>query len=697
MKQARRGRGARSGSSSDVVPGCFGEVRMLLQLATAFLLARVATSFVADVPGMWPRRSSTCTRGSTTSACPCHNFQASRTVRWSLETVYGVQHERSGSSSSSKRPWSSRGVGTRLWVAGKEQRQGVAAATAKSTIADNTTGATGSTSSSSSSSSSSSDNVKQPVLPVVGDITRVNMDALRVRSLSGEGDEETSGSFVDLFRGCAPYIRAHLGAIMVIHMGGEVVEDPNFPSIMDDLGLLRLLGARLVIVTGARPQMSTLLQQAGIKEEFRDNLRVTSKEALKVIKAAAGFVRIEVESALSRGARGGTAGDFHVAGGNFFSAQPVGVRDGVDYGCTGEVRKVEADRIRAQLNEGGVVHLTCIGYSGSGEVFNVNSVDLAAKCAASVGASKLIYIADGYLEDSTTGEIINSMRLSEARSLLSRYEEKKIHDGEAATAGSGAGAVATADLEKDVPPAEVEMVDGVAVDEEAAVGGGGAGDVHGVEQRLMRLTERAVMALTRGVSRAHVVPPTSGALLQELYTRDGAGLLISRDIYDGIRPANPIDIPGIREIIVPLEKKGILVPRTPEQLEADISQFFVITRDETVLGVAFFKRYGQDHAEVGCLAIHRDYRKRGWGEAMLSYLERVALASSVKHLFVLSTVTMQWFVERGFRESQVSDLPPERRESYNWERMSKIYHKTLGGGVRAVDAEELLWDVRGMI
>ncbi|CAM9958119.1 unnamed protein product [Ectocarpus sp. 12 AP-2014] len=289
------------------------------------------------------------------------------------------------------------------------------------------------------------------------------------------------------------------------------------------------------------------------------------------------------------------------------------------------------------------------------------------------------------------------MRLSEARSLLSRYEKKKSKNGEAVAASSGAGAVAAIGLDKDLPPAEAEMADGVAADKEAAVGGGGAGDVHGVEQRLMRLTERAVMALTQGVSRAHVVPPTSGALLQELYTRDGAGLLISRDIYDGIRPANPMDIPGIREIIVPLEKKGILVPRTPEQLEADINEFFVITRDESVLGVAFFKRYGQDHAEVGCLAIHRDYRKRGWGEAMLSYLERVALASSVQHLFVLSTVTMQWFVERGFRESQVSDLPPERRESYNWERMSKIYHKTLGGGARAVDAEELLWDVRGMI
>lgn len=244
MKHDRRGRSAHSGSS--VAVSCyFGEVRVLLQLATAFCLAQVARSFVADVPGMWPRGSSTYPRGSTTSACPCDNLQA-RKVRRSLEAVYGVQHERSGiNSSSSKRPWSSRRVGTRLWVTGKEQRQGVASATTRSTVADNTTRATASTGSS-SSNSNSSDNVKPPVLPVVGDITRVNMDALRVRTLSGEGDsdEETSGSFVDLFRGCAPYIRAHLGAVMVIHMGGEVVEDPNFASIMDDLGLLRLLGVR---------------------------------------------------------------------------------------------------------------------------------------------------------------------------------------------------------------------------------------------------------------------------------------------------------------------------------------------------------------------------------------------------------------------------------------------------------------------
>eukprot|EP00752_Nemacystus_decipiens_P001827 g1764.t1 len=529
------------------------------------------------------------------------------------------------------------------------------------------------------------------------------MDALRVRKcVEQEQEQAGGGSFVDLFRACAPYIRAHLGAVMVIHMGGEVLEYPNFLSIMDDLGLLRLLGARLVIVSGARPQVSTLLKQAGIKEEFRDDLRVTSKETLKAIKAAAGFVRIEVESALGRGARGGNTGGFHVAGGNYFSAKPIGVRDGLDYGCTGEVRKVEADRIRAQLDDGGVVHLTCIGYSGSGEVFNVNTVDLAAKCAAALGASKLVYIADGsYLEDTLTGEVIKSMRLSEARLLLARYKKQKKKNGAAVHSAPAL----TVDLKDLSPEAAAGGTGGGAgsTGGEVATAVGAAGEVpatatHAMEQGLMKLVEKAVMALTEGVARAHVVPPASGALLQELYTRDGAGLLISRDIYDGIRPANPGDIPGIREIIGPLEEAGVLVQRPPEQLEADIlrNEYFVITRDESVLGVAFFKRYGQDHAEVGCMAIHRNYRKRGWGEAMLSYLERVALASSVKHLFVLSTVTMQWFVERGFEESQVSDLPPERRKTYNWERMSKIYHKTLGGGARAVDAEELLWDVRGM-
>ncbi|CAM9981689.1 unnamed protein product, partial [Discosporangium mesarthrocarpum] len=253
--------------------------------------------------------------------------------------------------------------------------------------------------------------------PAVVDIMRVLPDSVRVVPplKAGEAGEEgdtgkgTSagsvgeGSFVDIFRASAPYIRTHRGATMVVHMGGGVLEGPGFLGLMDDLGLLSLLGVHLVLVCGARPQISSLLSQAGIKEEFRDGLRITSPEALKAIKAAAGFVRIEVESALTRRALGGGGRGINVSGGNFYSAQPIGVRGGVDFGCTGEVRKVEVDKIKSRLADGGVVQLTCTGYSASGEVFNVDSRDLAAECASQLGATKLIFVVEGaHFEDTGT-------------------------------------------------------------------------------------------------------------------------------------------------------------------------------------------------------------------------------------------------------------------------------------------------------
>lgn len=537
-----------------------------------------------------------------------------------------------------------------------------------------------SSSSTNSSSRSQEERELGEILPVAVDIRRLSVKA-RPSAVATEEEERTGRGvvpredFVSVFRDSAPYIRAHQGAVMVAHIGGDVVEKPDFFTLMDDWRLLCLLGVKLVLVTGARPQISSLLEQAGITEEFRDGTRITSPEALKVVKAAAGYVRIEVEGALTRGGRGSNY--CSVSGGNYYSAQPVGVKNGIDYKCAGVVRRVDTEKINSQLKDGDVVQLTCIGYSASGEVFNVDSRDLAAKCAAALGAEKLIYVYEGaQLEDAGTGEVIQSLRLSEARSMIARYR-RETEMKRSATGVSAHSGAAGDGREKD------ESLRGVS-------------DC-GLEGDFVNLLERSVHALSQSVPRAHVVPPVCGALLQELYTRDGCGLLISRDIYDGIRRATPSDIPGITEITAPLEENGVLVPRPLEQLEADINrkEYYVITRDGAVLGVAFFRRYGRDHGEIGCLAIHHEYRQRGWGEAMLSYLERLAIAYSVKHVFVLSSRTMQWFVERGFEEASVSDLPKERE--YNWERMSKIYGKTLGGGNRGVDAEELLWDVRGMI
>ena len=188
-----------------------------------------------------------------------------------------------------------------------------------------------------------------------------------------------------------------------------------------------------------------------------------------------------------------------------------------------------------------------------------------------------------------------------------------------------------------------------------------------------------IKALERGVTRGHLLPPAPGALIQELYTTDGCGTLIARDVYDGIRLATAADVPGILALIAPLEARGILVARAPEVLARDVHSgfYYVYTRDDTMIACAQLKRYSPTHAEVGCLVVQSQYRRQGCGDAMLSFLERTAAAARVQHLFALSTHTMQWFVERGFTQCSLQDLPERRVALYNHGRASKIYIKPL--------------------
>lgn len=204
------------------------------------------------------------------------------------------------------------------------------------------------------------------------------------------------------------------------------------------------------------------------------------------------------------------------------------------------------------------------------------------------------------------------------------------------------------------------------------------------------LHHRCVYALEEGVTRGHLVPPIAGSLLQELFTRDGAGVLISRDVYEGIRPAADADITSILEIIKPLEAEGVLVSRNRQMLEKELSCCHVLARDGSVLACAMLIPYSDAMAEVACLAVHPSFRREGRGELLLTYLERVALKQGIRTLFVLSTRTMQWFEERGFQLADPSSLPATR--NYNKERASKVYTKQLGSE-RDVTAEELLWNV----
>ena len=118
--------------------------------------------------------------------------------------------------------------------------------------------------------------------------------------------------------------------------------------------------------------------------------------------------------------------------------------------------------------------------------------------------------------------------------------------------------------------------------------------------------------------------------------------------------------------------------------------YYVYTRDNSLLAVAQLKRYSKTHAELGCLVVEPQYRRQGCGDAMLGFIERTAVSAGIDSLFALSTVTMQWFIERGFSNCKLDDLPERRRQIYDPKRNSKIYIKTLESA-RMLDAEELFW------
>jgi len=464
--------------------------------------------------------------------------------------------------------------------------------------------------------------------------------------------------FVDMFRGSANYIANHRNSLVVYHIPGDWIDHPNpkiFRDLMNDISLTWLLGLKIVIVVGCRYQVEKRL---GRDRQKHMGMIVTDPESLRVVKEEAGYVRFEVERQLARslqGSRGSKGLDGNVVSGNFFSAQPFGVLDGVDYQYSGFVRRFEADKIHQCHANKDIILLTTLGVSPTGEVFNVNSEYLAAYAGGALGASKVIYFLedDVELRHKTHGSKIPHLRVADARKLLTANDistEKKgfVYVGKNCTHDIGA-------------------------------------------QNMLTKIGWSMHALEKGVKRVHIVNPENGALLQELYTRDGAGTMISGDVYDGIHQAKITDVNGIHELISPLIKQGTLVDRPKAVLEKDIHQYHVYTRDDLIVACGQLKMFENGYAEIGCLVVSPAYRARGRGDAMLGYLERLCVHKGASVVFVLSTQTMEWFIERGFDEVPVEMLPPSRQATYNKDRASKIYMKKIDS-VRDLDASELFWN-----
>ncbi len=432
-----------------------------------------------------------------------------------------------------------------------------------------------------------------------------------------------TSQYVQWFRSCAPYIHSHRGRTFIISLAGETIEHENFAHIIHDIALLNSLGIKLILVHGARPQIAQQLDALNMTTEFKDGWRITDKKTLPAIEQAVGQVRLNIESRLSMGLINTpmSGASLNVVSGNFVVAQPYGIHQGVDFAHTGKVRRINTQAIQQQLELNNIVLLSPIGYSTTGEAFNCRAEDIATQTATALAADKLIFFMDAEGVKDKEGQLIHQLNVLQAEKMLQ------------------------SDTNDDITKLHISS---------------------------------ALQACKHGVKRSHLISHHhDGALLQELYTRDGEGTLITIETYEDTRRASINDVGGILELIQPLEQKGILAHRSREQLELEIENFNVIERDGMMIACAALFTYGEDMAELACVAVHEDYRNQGRAQTLLNHIEQQCSMKNIKQLFLLTTHTAHWFQERGFIETDLATLPVERQKLYNNQRNSKMFCKKL--------------------
>jgi amino-acid N-acetyltransferase len=442
--------------------------------------------------------------------------------------------------------------------------------------------------------------------------------------------------FVNWFRSATPYIHAFGGRTFVIAFGGEVMSDNQFAALSHDLNLLASLEVRLVLVHGVRPQIEQRLKRAKLTPILHNGLRVTDDAAMEIVKEANGAVRVEIEAQLSMGLINSpmAGADIRVASGNFVTAKPLGVLDGVDLQHTGEVRKVDALSIQRRLNDGELVLLSPLGYSPTGEAFNLSLEDVAVSAAIALDADKLIFLMDSAGVHNLRGELLREMTAGKAQNLLNNVEASD--------------------------------------------------DPINVSDDVTYYLPAAIHACDQGVARVHLISRhIDGAIIQELFTHSGIGTMVTELPLETMRQADIDDVGGILKLIEPLENEGILVRRGRERIEMEINYFYVMEHDGRLIGCAALypfeqENFGQESmAEFACLAIDQQYRGGGRGDRLFNFCQVRAKELGFKQLFCLTTRTEHWFIERGFVEQPIEQLPQQKQALYNFQRKSKVFVKTL--------------------
>jgi amino-acid N-acetyltransferase len=438
-------------------------------------------------------------------------------------------------------------------------------------------------------------------------------------------------TFVPWFRAVAPYVHAYRGKTFVVAIAGELIAAGKLNLFVQDMAILHAMGIKLVLVHGFRPQVTEQLRAKGQTSKFSHGRRITDPVALDCAQEAAGQLRFEIEAAFSQGLPNTPMANatVRVVSGNFLTARPVGIVDGIDFQQSGLVRKVDSGAIRSAIDIGAVVLLSPFGFSPTGEAFNLSMEDVATGTAIALQADKLLFLTEvaGIREDRNDPEsaIDTELALADAERLL-------------------------ASLPTPTQPADPAFY-----------------------------LQHCVKACRGGVERSHILPfAVDGALLMEVYTHDGIGTMVVDEKLESLREASADDIGGILQLIEPFEQDGTLVKRDRTEIERDVGHYTVIEHDGVIFGCAALYPYPEAHtAEMAALTVSPHVQGQGDGERMLKRIEQRARAMGLDSIFVLTTRTMHWFLKRGFQQVDPDWLPDARKRKYNWDRRSQVLLKKL--------------------
>lgn len=460
--------------------------------------------------------------------------------------------------------------------------------------------------------------------------------------------------FVPWFRSVAPYIHAHKGKTFVIGIASELIAAGRLAHFVQDLALIHSLGIKIVLTHGFRLQVEEQLATKGHASRFVNGIRITDEAALDAAQEAAGQLRYQIEAAFSQGLPNTPMAhaQIRVLSGNYITAKPLGIVDGVNFEQTGLVRKLDSVGIQRALEQNAIVLLSPFGFSPTGEAFNLTMEDVASQAAAALKADKLIFVTE----------------IKGISETLAKDEQQQTP--QAVTSAATA------------PPAP-------ATDENSGILH--ELSLHQAEDLLAKLPDTqqptdaayylkyAVKASQNGVERVHIIPyAVDGGLLMEIFTHDGIGTMIVDEKLDSLREARSDDVGGIIQLIEPLEKDGILVKRSRTDIERDISAYTVIEHDGVLFGCAAFYPYPQAKTgEMAALTVLPQAQGQGDGDRLLKRIEQRARALGFESIFVLTTRTMHWFIKRGFEPVKPEWLPETRLKKYNWERRSQVLVKRL--------------------